>query len=290
MSNYSVDTYTDTYTLYELKEASTNSRVLVCPERGGIVIGCQLFGQELFYLDKATFDNPATNIRGGNPILFPICGSVEQGIYNWKGQAYSIGQHGVARSSAWEVIGTNASDNASITISLRSNEQTLQAYPFEFELQFTYELKDGKLHTRQSYRNLSSYEKMPFYAGFHPYFALEGSKVLPYETDATEFLDYNDFVVKPYDGVVDLESRVESVCFLNAKKREIAFPVSGGTRVRLSYDDAFKYVVLWSIKDRPFICVEPWMAMPGEMNRQEELILLEPGDSQNNVLTISIDR
>ncbi len=291
MNNYQVQSYIDTYTIYELTEKSTSSRILVCPERGGIVIGCQLHGQELFYLDKATFEHPTANIRGGNPILFPICGQLKDAAYEWEGQAYQMNNHGVARTSAWEVIGTQTENEASITIRLSSNADTLQSYPFPFELEFTYALQDGELHTRQQYRNLNDQAAMPFYAGFHPYFAIDSSKHIAYEIDATRYLDYNDEQEKAFTGSIDLEDLVESICWLDAKKPEISFPTLHGTRVTLRYDDIFKYVVLWSVKDRPFICVEPWMAKTGELNRQEELFMLEAGQqlSANFVISCSIN-
>ncbi|MDQ6423195.1 aldose epimerase [Paenibacillus sp. LHD-117] len=289
MSQFAVTNYTDTYTIYELTEAGTDSRVLVCPERGGIVIGCQLRGKELFYLDKATFEDPKANIRGGNPVLFPICGPVQDSVYEWNGKTYRMGQHGVARNASWEVAGISTEGEASVTLRLRAGESTLEAYPFDFELEFTYALVDGRLHTRQTYRNLGDNGPMPFYAGFHPYFAIEGGKDIPYETDATRYVDYNDNVVKPYNGSVDLEPMVESFCLLDAKKSEIAFPVGGGTRVRLTYDPIFKYVVIWSLKDRPFVCVEPWMAQPLEMNRREELVMLAPGEELQAGMTIGCE-
>lgn len=289
MSHYSVRSYTETYQMYELTEPGTVSRVVVCPERGGIVIGCQLHGHELFYLDQSTFEHPTANIRGGNPILFPVCGQLINQTYEWDGQSYSMANHGVARTSVWEVVGTSEDGEASVTIRLRSNEETLASYPFEFELLFTYALKDGKLHTRQQYRNLSTDKAMPFYAGFHPYFALDGGKKLVYETDTTEYLDYNDMKVKPFEGEFDLEGLVESVTLLNAKKREIAFPVAEGVRVRMTYDDIFKYVQLWSVNGKPFVCVEPWMAMTYELNRQEELVMLEAGDELSATLTIACE-
>lgn len=288
MGNYEVTNTKETYTIYELTEASTDSRIRVCPERGGIVIGCQLHGLELFYLDQATFDNPTANIRGGNPILFPICGQLEELSYNWKGQSYKMANHGVARTAEWEVVGTNTDGEASITISLRSNAQTRESYPFDFELVFTYALKDGELHTRQQYSNLSS-ETMPFYAGFHPYFNTDKKK-LHYITDATRYLDYNDNIEKPFLGDFDLEGLVESVTLLDPVKREITFPVAGDAQVKMTYDDIFKYVVLWSVEGRPFVCVEPWMAMTGELNRQEELVVLEAGESLTANLTISCQR
>jgi galactose mutarotase-like enzyme len=290
VSNYEVRSYKDTFTLYELTEKSTDSRVLVCPERGGIVIGCQLHGLELFYLDKSTFENPTANIRGGNPILFPICGQLEGQAYEWNGNSYKMANHGVARTAVWEVVGTNAEDEASITIRLQSNEETLRSYPFDFELVFTYVLKDGELHTRQQYRNLSEAAAMPFYAGFHPYFAIDSDKKIAYDIDATRYLDYNDNIEKPFDGVIDLEGLVESVTLLDPKKSEISFRGLQGALVRLTYDDIFKYMVLWSVKDRPFVCVEPWMAMNAELNRQEELVMLNAGEVLHANLTISCER
>lgn len=290
MSNHAVRSYEDTFTLYELTEESTQSRVIVCPERGGIVIGCQLNGLELFYLDKATFEHKTANIRGGNPILFPICGQLEEQAYEWNGQTYSMANHGVARNAAWDVVSTNADGEASITIRLQSNEDTLRSYPFAFELLFTYVLQNGQLHTRQTYRNRSEAAAMPFYAGFHPYFAIDSDKKITYEIDATRYFDYNDNVEKPFDGVIDLEGLVESVCLLDAKKSEISFPSVQGARVRLTYDDIFKYMVLWSVKDRPFVCVEPWMAMTGELGRKEELVMLNAGEELQANLTISCER
>ncbi|GKU77936.1 aldose epimerase [Paenibacillus sp. L3-i20] len=290
MNNYEVRHFQDTFTVYELQERNTSSRVLVCPERGGIVIGCQLNGEELFYLDKSTFENPASNIRGGNPILFPICGSLKDGAYVWNDHTYKMGQHGVARTANWEVVDTSASTEASITLRLRANEDTLAVYPFNFELIFTYVLLNGELHTRQQYRNLGETESMPFYSGFHPYFAIASSKNIAYEYDATRYLDFNDNLVKPYLGSIDMEPLVESICLMDAKRSEIAFPIREDVRVRLRYDDIFKYMVIWTIKDRPFICVEPWMGMPDELNRKEELTMLAPGEELSTNLIISCEK
>ena len=44
---------------------------------GGIVTRFAAFGRELLYLDRKTFADPAANVRGGNPVLFPSPGSAE---------------------------------------------------------------------------------------------------------------------------------------------------------------------------------------------------------------------
>ncbi|MFD0672532.1 aldose epimerase [Cohnella sp. GCM10027633] len=275
---YAVSTFFDGYELYELTEPATHSRVLVCPERGAIVTQCRLRGQELFYLDRDTFLNPKANIRGGNPVLFPICGQLVGGRYEWNGRTYAMNNHGVARTSAWQVVGSGTDDGAYVTLSLSSNENTIAAYPFAFELRFTYRLKDGRLSVEQSYANLSD-EPMPMVAGFHPYFATR-SKNLAYETDATKLLDYNDKTEKPFDGTFDLNGLVESVALLDARKPEIAFPLNdeGGT-VRLTYSEAFRYAVLWSVEGKPFVCVEPWTALNEALNDKEGLMLVHPGQA-----------
>lgn len=288
-SSYEVDVKQDVYTLYTLKEPGTDSSVTVCPERGGIAISCQLKGEELFYLDRESFNDPEANIRGGNPVLFPICGQLEEGVYELDGATYTMRNHGVARNRAWEVVSTSEEGEASVTLRLQSGEGTREQFPFEFELLFTYALVDGKLHIRQSYRNLSD-TAMPFYAGFHPYFKTT-SKALVYDTDATRYLDYNDNEVKPLRGAVDLGGLKESVALLDADKREIAFPGPGGTgRVQMSYSDVFKYVVLWQVNDKPFVCVEPWMALNAEFNRKDELFMLPAGETLKAQLSIGYTR
>lgn len=274
-SRYGITTFQDHYEILELIDHDTDSRVRICPERGGIAIGCQLNGRELLYLDKSTFYDPEANIRGGIPVLFPICGQLRGGEYEWEGVTYRMKNHGVARVHPWEVEATGTDGSAWATLTLRSTPETLLSYPFEFELRFTYRLKAGVLSIEQQYRNLSD-RTMPMVAGFHPYFAAEG-KNLRYDTDATRYLDYNDGVVKIFEGMMDLNGMKESAALTGAAKPEIAFPLSTDANVRLTYSESFRYVVLWSVKDKPFVCVEPWTALNEALNDNEGVLGIEPG-------------
>ncbi|WP_040952074.1 aldose epimerase [Gorillibacterium massiliense] len=286
MNRYQVSLHTDKYAIVELADTETNSIVRICPERGGIAINCTLHGKELFYLDKDTFYDPEANIRGGNPVLFPISGQLQGGQYEWEGVTYTMKNHGVARTNPWKVVSTKEDGEASVTLILQSSEETLKAYPFAFELLFTYRLQDGTLHIGQEYRNGSD-QKMPMYPGFHPYFAAD-QKSIDYETDATRYLDLNDNQEKPIEGPISLENKVESFVLLGAVKPSITFEPVEGTRVRLDYSKAFKYVVLWSVEGNPFVCVEPWMAQTGELNRKNELVFVPPGETLEADLTISL--
>ncbi|RXZ79135.1 aldose epimerase [Paenibacillaceae bacterium] len=287
MSNFKINVLEDTYTIYELVEESSSSFVRICPERGAIATELTLNGQSLFYLDRDTFLNPDANIRGGNPILFPICGQLNDTQYEWNGQTYTMKNHGVARTAAWEVTATSTDGQASLELRLRSDDTTLASYPFEFELVFTYVLQDGKLRIDQRYCNRSD-EAMPVYAGFHPYFNAD-SKSLVYATDATDYYDYNDEKVKAIEGAIDLNGLVESVALLDAKQPSITFPVSDSCTVTMNYSDIFKYVVLWSVEGKPFVCVEPWMAKTNELNNKTELPIIEAGQELNAWLTIACE-
>lgn len=284
---YAINELTDGFPLYELRDHKTDSRVLLCPERGGIVTVCQLHGQELLYLDRETFLNPQANIRGGIPVLFPIAGQLVDGQYEWNGETYRMKNHGVARILPWEVISTGTENSAFVTIALHSNSETLAAYPFEFELRFTYRLQDGVLSIEQQYINHSQNE-MPMVAGFHPYFATEG-KNLTYGTDATRLLDYNDKLEKPFNGQLDLGDMVESAALLDARKSEISFPLTSERNVRLSYSEEFRYAVLWSFEGKPFVCVEPWTALNEALNDKAGLLMVSPGDSLDLVLHIACE-
>jgi galactose mutarotase-like enzyme len=288
MNQYVVNTLHDIYPAYELAEPSTASSVRICPARGGIAYRLVLQGAEILYLDAATFADPAANIRGGNPILFPISGQLPNKQYEWNGRAYPMNNHGFARNMEWEVLGFSTEGEASLTLRLTSDDSTLESYPFAFELIFTYRLRGGELRIDQSYRNLSD-APMPMYPGFHPYFRA-ASKSIVYDTDASTYLDYNDYQQKPITGAIDLDAAgVESVALLDASRRSIAFEAEPGIRIRMAYSGQFRYLVLWSVPGKPFVCVEPWMALNGELDAQQELVMVPQGQVHQAYISIGID-
>lgn len=285
-SRYEISRRTDRYPIVSLSDHGTDSSVSICPERGGIVIGARLNGRELLYLDKETFYDSQANIRGGIPVLFPICGQLRNGEYEWGGRTYKMRNHGIARNRPWEIAEEQVSDrSASVTLALRSTPETLASYPFAFELRFTYRLQEGVLSIEQAYSNRSD-ETMPMIAGFHPYFAA-ADKNLPYATDARSYLDYNDGKTKPFEGTIDLSGMKESAALLDATRSEIAFPLAADVSVRLAYSEHFRYVVLWSVAGKSFVCVEPWTALNEALNDKQGLLNVLPGETLPLVLKIA---
>lgn len=264
------------FKMYQLKNKDESSWITVCPERGGIIIEYGTQGEEKLYLNDETFYDRKQNIRGGIPILFPISGQLPDGEYMWENKKYSMPNHGLARIHPWEVIETSADeDKAFISILFESSIGTKEAYPFDFEVIFTYTLKDNQLLIYQSYRNKGN-SSMPIYPGLHPYFKAD-SKVVSIDTGAETYFDYNDDETKKFAKKIDLESLKESVELEN-KRMDIKASIDDFS-LDINMANDFKYTVLWTEKDQKFVCVEPWTRRTGELARQEELIIVEPGEA-----------
>jgi len=274
--------------VYELYNETLGSWLRVAPDRGGIITSFGVENDEILFLNKETLYDPKKNIRGGIPILFPISGQLENGEYEWNGKVYKMKNHGVARNQPWEVIDTDLNETkATVTLRLVSNEDTMKEYPFQFEVIFSYTITKNELSIDQVYRNASD-GSMPIYAGFHPYFKTS-SKDLTYQTDTKSYLDYNTMEVNSFNHSLDLTNKKESLVLLDSMKKEISFELPELRKnVTMRYGDEFKYIVLWTEAEQEFICVEPWMAMTDELNRKEELVMVEPGKSLHTSLVISV--
>jgi galactose mutarotase-like enzyme len=276
------------FPIYEIKDITTNSWFRISPKRGGIVTSYGVNGEEQLYLDKPTFDDPKANIRGGIPILFPICGQLVNKTYEWDDQVYLMDNHGVARTNPWEVVGTEQQPGyASITIKQMSTAETLEAYPFAYELVFTFRLQEQRLHIEQEYRNNSNAD-MPMYAGFHPYFLVD-HKDNTLESDASQIIYLTERKQVPYTGEVEMSKLPDSIAFSKAASKKISFQPKAGHEIHLTYGEEFQYVVIWSLDGKPFMCVEPWMALTNEFNRKQELVLVKPNIPLKTFMTISVN-
>ncbi|MGM7724045.1 aldose epimerase [Metabacillus sp. Hm71] len=273
-------------TVIELRNEKNTSWLKVVPERGGIITSLGINGEELLFMNEETLQNKEKNIRGGIPILFPISGQLTNSEYKWEGKTYKMKNHGFARDLPWTVgeIRTEK-DESSISLKLESNKETLSSYPFDFELLFTYILRENELIIEQTYQNKSS-KSMPIYAGFHPYFKTK-SKQLKLETDATEYLDYNDMKTKVLEKTVTINQK-ESYVFKTSTDSVRFYLDEIGKYVTMNFGKEFPYIVLWSEAGQGFVCVEPWMAKTDELNRVDELTMIESGKALHTKVSIAI--
>jgi galactose mutarotase-like enzyme len=276
---------------YVVTEPKTRSQIKVVPERGGIITTWQVDGTELLYMDQERFADPTKSIRGGIPVLFPICGNLPENLYVYSGQEYTLKQHGFARDLPWQVIAqaTEETDTASIVLELNSNDQTLTAYPFEFRLVHTYEVVGNRLKIKQSFTNLSR-ESMPFSSGFHPYFAIADKHKLKLDIPANQFWDHITLTDQTYTGSLDFDADEIDIAFTELFGAS-ASAIDGDRQLKisLSYDTCYSTLVFWTVLGKDYYCLEPWTAPRNALNSGESIISLEPGATQEMSIQLTVD-
>jgi len=282
----------DQYKTYILTDTTAQTRLEVVPERGGIITQWQVGGQDLLYLDSDRFADPSLSVRGGVPILFPICGNLPDNRYTHQGKTYFLKQHGFARDLPWEVSDRSdigASDRPlqdGITLTLKSSNQTYAVYPFDFELTFTYRLQGNALLIQQRYSNRSP-EPMPFSTGLHPYFAVSDKAQLQFHIPATQLINQIDQTPHPFSGQFDFEQAEIDVAFRYVTQPE-ASVTNSGQRLILSYDSTYATLVFWTLKGKGYYCLEPWSAPRNAINTGEDLTLLEPGATAETWVRLAV--
>ncbi len=219
------------------------------------------------------------SVRGGIPILFPICGNLPDNTYTYNGQTYTLKQHGFARDLPWQVTEQVTHEKASITLVLNSNEQTRTVYPFDFQLAFTYELQGNTLEIRQQYQNLSS-TPLPFSMGFHPYFLTTDKNQLEFAIPSSEYQDQRTKEISSFHGNFDFGLDEIDVAFKQLTSQS-ASVVDNSRKLRLTLDYGKEYPILvfWTLKGKDFYCLEPWSAARNSLNTGEHLTVLEPDTS-----------
>ncbi len=276
------------YKTYVLTDLDASSRLEVVPERGGIITSWQVQGQELFYLDAERFTHPELTVRGGIPILFPICGNLPGDTYTHQGKTYTLKQHGFARNLPWEVTDQTTETEAAITITLASQAQTRQVYPFEFQVTFTYQLQGNSLTLKQRYTNLSD-EPMPFSTGFHPYFQIADKQQLQLEIPATHWKNNLDQTVQPFSGQFDFDQdEIDAALRPLTQQSAQAIDHQRQTCLTLDYDPTYSTLVFWTVKGKDFYCLEPWSAPRNALNTGEDLIQLAPNTSLDTSVRFSV--
>lgn len=231
------------YQTYILTDEAARAQIEVVPERGGIISRWRFREWEIFYLDTERFANPELSIRGGNPILFPICGNLVNDTYIYQGREYKLKQHGFARDLPWQVTATETDECASITIALNSNDKTLAVYPFEFELVFSYQLRGNSLKILQKYTNKSQ-EVMPFSAGFHPYFAVQNKDQLEFNIPSDRYTEKASQKTHSFDSEFNFELEEIDVAFTSLRQQTASWcDRSTNRQIAIDYDNFYSTLV-----------------------------------------------
>jgi galactose mutarotase-like enzyme len=223
-----------------------------------------------------------------SPVLFPIVGTLKNDEYFYNDKAYKLGRHGFARDMEFEA--KDQTDN-SISFLLRSNETTLQHFPFQFELIIKYSIENDNLTVTYIVKNISEKDEMYFSIGAHPAFKVP----LVAGTDyADYYLEFNKEEILPRwpisaDGLIEktpepflhdqdvLPLRKElfykdALVFKHPNSSIISL-LSNKTKHGFNFNfSGFSYLGIWAAKNADFVCIEPWCGIADSVNSDQQII------------------
>ena len=90
------------YEQYVITDAEAKTELVITPERGGMITGFSLNGEEYIWTRHPNFSE-CNRPRFGVPVLFPNCGLPDNGVHIFDGKAYPMENHGFADLCAWDV-------------------------------------------------------------------------------------------------------------------------------------------------------------------------------------------
>ncbi|MEB3291513.1 MAG: aldose epimerase [Leptolyngbya sp.] len=273
---------------YVLSDLETSSKLELVPQRGGIVTRWQIKDHDILYFDEARFADPTLSVRGGIPILFPICGNLPDHQYSLDGQTYHLKQHGFARDLPWQATDQSTTDAASLTLVLESSPSTLSQYPFAFRLSFNVVLRGHQLELRQRFTNRSD-RAMPFSTGLHPYFFVKDKAQLEFEIPSTEFQNHLTGQVEPFGGGFDFHQSEIDLAFQHLTARAATVTDHDlRRRLTLNWSEAYTRLVFWTVQGKDYYCLEPWTAPRNAMNSGDSLLIIDPQQTLETSVAMTV--
>ena len=257
-----------------------------------IKVKIKSFGAELNSLQKIDEDleymwqGDSKYWNRHSPILFPIVGRLKNDSYTYQNQKYNMTQHGFARDKEFEVIKNEADF---MEFRLKSDEKTLEIYPFSFELYLSYKLEKNSLIVSYKVINKSD-DKMLFSIGAHPAFNWTLKEDEKKENYFLEFeniketkryflndkgLVYDSVDLKIIDNKIALNEELfknDALVFedLNIKTLTLKNSINENY-IKLNFEN-FPYLGIWSKPTgAPFICIEPWFGVADSFDSSKNL-------------------
>lgn len=257
------------YPHWEFTTPGGEEGLRLVPERGGLVTGWRAQGQELLYLDQQRFADPSLSVRGGIPVLFPICGGLPPG-------SSLLPQHGFARDCPWSH--SLLADGQGVAMQLEDDARTRALFPHAFRLSLEYRLAPSCLEITARVRNRGG-SAMHYSLGLHPYFAVSGlDRVELAGLPATCLDQVSNSEVATAAQLAQLSQGVDLLADPGTPVRLL--DPAAGRAVQLETSSPLDLVVIWTDPPRPMVCLEPWTSPRGALLSGERLLSLEPGQEQ----------
>lgn len=253
-----------------------NNYIKFCPKRGGLITNWVSEGREILYFDEKRFIDKTKSIRGGIPILFPICGNLDIPNSLFGKNYMPFMQHGFARDLQWKHC-LNEQKN-SLYLILKDTEKTKTFYPFNFELKIEVSLKINCLKFIINIQNKTNIE-MPVNFGLHPYFNISDFKNLNFIDNPLNCQDQkNNLLRNTFDELKNINNGIDLLMYTSGRSsfRDNFFK----RQVTLMHPSPFDLGVIWSDPPRKMVCLEPWTSPRNSLVNGFRKISIPPNSSQ----------
>lgn len=234
---------------------------------------------------------------GTAPILFPIIGQLKGDQYFYEGKKYDMRKHGIVRRRSFLL---HQKDESEVSFVFKSDDQTKEAYPFDFELIVHFSLIGPSLKVSYNVKN-TGIQLMYFAIGSHPAFRLDmgscklndyyiefstneilechilESGLLKRETIAS-FLN-NEKIIPLSKNLFDNDALI----FKNIKSREISIKNNKTDYHLMVTTGEAPNLGIWAKPKAPYVCIEPWFGhtdyvySEGDFISKDGILTLEPG-------------
>ena len=212
---------------------------------------------------------------GQSPVLFPTVGALKNEQYIFEGKTYELPRHGFARRRVFDI--KNSSENE-VIFELKSDEESLKIYPFEFILEIKYTLIENKLTVSYRVKNLSDKE-MYFSLGAHPGFAIDTENGMNYNDYEIVFSDDEKLEIHPLiDHLISKETQIiefenktlplthelfskDALVMTNMNSKELILRNNQNNQKVIFTFSNFPYFGIWAAKNADFVCLEPWQGI-----------------------------
>ena len=252
------------------------------------------------------------------PILFPIVGVLKDSKAESAKGTISLARHGLARLNQFEVVEQSAS---SVTLQLKSTEETRKSYPYDFELKLIFSVAGDTLTQTYEVTNPANVV-LPFTLGAHPAFnipipGVEAASLDQYYLLFTHsWTSYGPSITDdglcdyttPQKLIVDSDTLPLSWELIDCEKtitledvpdRRITLAANAEASsethgIQIDFE-GFDYLGIWSAAPGcPFVALEPWCGIAdtvdcdGIFEHKPGIISLEPGQSIAKTLNIRV--
>lgn len=246
------------------------------------------------------------------PVLFPFICNTKSKKYTYMGKEYSLSNHGFARDMEFELL-FSREDSAEYL--LKSNPETLEQYPFNFELYINYHIEENMVKVAYTVLN-SDNKEIFFFIGGHPAFRCPVIKQEAFEDYHIEYEHPETITQTLSDGeALTLSSEAKKIplthelfandVFMKNKPQSSWIALKSKTsdyKVKLNFDNS-GCIAVWSswlgdsesTKQAEFVCLEPWSSVPTYCDESEDItemehaVKLQKGEKYTFSYTIVID-